>query len=56
MGVIPGTCGVRFAGSERMHEMGFAILLPTLTGSLILLLIALLNNFVPGRKYPVTWF
>ena len=52
-----GTVLIAVLGSERLHDMGFALLVPTLIGSLLLLLVALLNNLVPWRKqrYPTRW-
>lgn len=52
-----GTVLIAVLGSERLHSMGFALLLPTLVGSLLLLAVALLNNAVPWRKrYPTKWW
>jgi CBS domain-containing membrane protein len=55
-----GTVLIAAMGSDRLHAMGFALLLPTFAGATILVLIAMLNNLVPGRvakaKYPLRWW
>ncbi len=55
----PGGATALFAviGSEKVHQSGFLyVLTPSMTGSTILLLVALLvNNLASGRRYPETW-
>lgn len=45
-------------GSENIHDMGFYyVLVPATLGPLILLLVALVVNNIPGsRRYPEIWF
>ena len=50
-----GTVLIAVLGSERLHAMGFALLLPTFVGAVILVAVALANNLVQGRKYPQRW-
>ncbi len=44
-------------GSEQVHALGFRYALtPILAGACLMLLVALLvNNLVPGRRYPLWW-
>jgi CBS domain-containing membrane protein len=48
------TALIAVIGSERIKSLGYLyVLSPVLTGSFILLLVALVfNNMTPGRKYP----
>lgn len=50
------TALIAVIGSEKVQNLGFLyILSPVLTGSLILLAVALIfNNLTPNRKYPTT--
>ena len=51
-----GTVLIAVLGSQRLHAMGFGLLLPTLIGAVLLVAVAMLNNVVPGRKkYPQRW-
>ena len=55
----PGGATALFAviGSDKVHKSGFwYVLTPSMAGSMILLLVALLvNNLASGRRYPETW-
>ena len=55
----PGGATALFAviGSEKVHRAGFLyVLTPSITGSMILLVVALLvNNLFSERRYPETW-
>lgn len=55
-----GTVLIAVLGSEQIRDLGFALLVPTLIGALLLVGVALLNNMVPSRKakapYPKRWF
>lgn len=44
-------------GGPRIHQLGYLfVLMPVTVGVLFLLLVALLvNNLVPGRRYPEYW-
>lgn len=50
------TALIAVIGSEKIQSLGFLyILSPVLSGSLILLVVALIfNNLTPNRKYPTT--
>ena len=51
------TALVAVIGSERIHDLGyFYVLIPATVGPLLLLLVALLVNNIPGtRRYPEIW-
>ncbi|MFH7319556.1 HPP family protein [Desulfurivibrio sp. D14AmB] len=51
------TALIAVIGGEEIHALGFLYaLVPATSGALIMLLVALLvNNLVPGRKYPEYW-
>ena len=51
-----GTVLIAVLGSKKLHDMQFELLIPTFVGSVLLVAVAMLNNFVPGRqKYPQRW-
>ncbi len=52
------TALIAIIGGEKIHNLGFLYcLVPAFTGSLVLLLTALLVNNIPKeRKYPEFWF
>ena len=54
-----GTVLIAVLGSNRLHDMGFALLLPTFIGSVLLVCVAMLNNLIYARKakasYPTRW-
>jgi CBS-domain-containing membrane protein len=52
------TALIAVIGSEHIHQMGYwYVFTPVLSGSMILLVVALLvNNLSPNRRYPEYWF
>jgi CBS-domain-containing membrane protein len=52
------TALIAVVGSPELHDLGFYyVLVPATVGPLILLLVALLVNNIPGtRRYPEIWF
>ena len=52
------TALIAVIGSDKIHEIGYMyVLIPTGSGALIMLAIALLINNIPkNRKYPQFWF
>jgi len=53
-----GTTVIAVLGSQRIHDLGFALLGPTGIGACALVGIALLNNVhgAEARQYPKKWF
>merc|ERR1711939_114692 len=51
-----GTVLIAVLGSDRMHNLGFRLLIPTGIGAVLLVLVAMGNNLIPARKkYPTKW-
>ena len=50
-----GTTLIAVLGSDRLHDLGFQLLLPTGSSAAILILVALSNNLV-RRRYPTYWW
>ncbi|MCP4197584.1 MAG: HPP family protein [Proteobacteria bacterium] len=51
------TALIAVIGGDRIHDLGFLYaLVPAGLGALVMLVVALVvNNMVPGRRYPVFW-
>jgi CBS-domain-containing membrane protein len=51
------TALIAVIGSQQIHNLGYLyVLVPALAGSLLLLLVGLLVNNIPGsRRYPEIW-
>jgi CBS-domain-containing membrane protein len=51
------TALIAVIGGESIHRLGFTyVLCPVLTGTLVMLIVALiLNNLVKWRRYPEFW-
>ena len=51
-----GTALIAVLGSQSLHELGFQLLVPTLSGASILVAVGLGNNLFRGRRYPQYWW